>query len=81
MRPNCGKELIIMSSHTTEQVEILVSEPSQLHDLLNEAEATLQQTAMCQRAGIVVTRHNHRRYTLALSDRVPFGETLEQIVS
>jgi hypothetical protein len=63
-------------------LEVLVTEPGRLHELLDDAEAVLRQVAMphgC--AGILVTRHDPGRYTLALSDTVPFGETREQILS
>lgn len=70
-----------MLNQVIEQVEVLVTEPDQLQDLLNEAEDTLRPMAMRNRTGIVVTRHNYDRYTLALSETVPFGETREQILS
>ena len=71
-----------MRSQATEQLEVLVTEPRRLYELLDDAETMLRQIAMPQRfAGILVTRHNPHRYTLALSDSVPFGETREQILS
>lgn len=71
-----------MRSQATEHIEVLVTEPGQLDDLLDKAEAALRQTARCDAsAGIVVTRHDHNRYTLTLSDTVPFGETREQALS
>ncbi|WP_407923751.1 hypothetical protein [Arthrobacter cheniae] len=71
--------MITMGAQCLDQVEVLVTEPGQLQEMLDDAEATLRRIAARQRsAGIVVTRHNHRRYTLALSDTVPFGETREQ---
>lgn len=71
-----------MRSQTTEHVEVLVTGPGQLDELLDRAEAALRLTATCQPlAGIVVTRHDHNRYTLTLSDTVPFGETREQTVA
>lgn len=69
-----------MQSQTAGHLEILVADPGRLHELLDDAEAVLRQ--MPQRfAGILVTRHDPRRYTLALSDTVPFGETHEQLLS
>jgi hypothetical protein len=69
-----------MHTHTADQLEIHITDPARLHDLLNGAEAVLRQ--MPQRlAGILVTRHDPFRYTLALSDTVPFGETREQMLS
>lgn len=71
-----------MRSQATERLEVLVTEPGQLHELLNDAEAVLRQVAMAQRrAGILVTRHDPGRYTFELSDTVPFGETREQTLS
>ncbi|MBT8163722.1 MULTISPECIES: hypothetical protein [Arthrobacter] len=71
-----------MRSQVTEQLEVRVTEPSRLYELLDGAEAMLRQVAMPERyAGILVTRHEPGRYTLALSNTVPFGETREQILS
>ncbi|MFE4198876.1 hypothetical protein ACFRJ9_23750 [Paenarthrobacter sp. NPDC056912] len=63
-----------------EEVEVLVTEPRRINELLDEAEAVLRSTPQ-RFAGILVTRHQPGRYTLALSDTVPFGETREQILS
>ena len=71
-----------MRSQTTERLEVLVTKADQLYGLLDNAEATLRQMAMIERrAGILVTRHDPVRYTLALNDTVPFGETWEQSFS
>jgi hypothetical protein len=71
-----------MLSHTVEHLEVLVTDPSRLYELLDHAESELREVALPQGcAGILVTRHDPRRYTLALSDTVPFGETREQILS
>jgi hypothetical protein len=71
-----------MLSQTVEHLEVLVTDPGRLYELLDHAESELRQVALPQRcAGILVTRHDARRYTLALSDTVPFGETREQILS
>ncbi len=76
------KEAPVMRSHAIERLEVLITEPGRLHEILNDAEAGLRQAAMAQRcAGILVTRHNAGRYTLELSDTVPFGETWEQTLS
>ncbi|MDJ0358495.1 hypothetical protein [Paenarthrobacter sp. PH39-S1] len=69
-------------SQATEPLEVRVTEPGRLYDLLDHAEAQLRRVAVPQRfAGILVTRHDPGRYMLALSDTVPFGETREQILS
>ena len=63
-------------------LEVLVTEAEGLYELLDDAEAALRPLAVTHRcAGILVTRHDPRRYTLALSATVPFGETREQILS
>jgi hypothetical protein len=67
-----------MLSYATD-VEVLVREPSRLYELLDDAEAALRQKPQ-QFAGILVTRHEPGRYTLTLSETVPFGETREQIL-
>ena len=68
-----------MSIQTIERLEVLVTQPGQRDELLNDAEAKLRQVAMAHRcAGIMVTRHNPSRYSLELSGMVPFGETWEQ---
>jgi hypothetical protein len=68
-----------MSTQAAAHVEVLVGTQEQLHDLLSHAEATLLPAASAERsAGILVTRHSPRRYTVALCDAVPFvGETRE----
>ncbi|MEE2522131.1 hypothetical protein V1639_17135 [Pseudarthrobacter sp. J75] len=71
-----------MPSQTIKPVEVIVSEPGRLHELLDHAEAELRQIALPHKcAGILVTRHDPHRYTLTLSDTIPFGETREQILS
>ena len=71
-----------MRSQTTDKVEVVVSEPSRLYELLDDAEATLRQVARAHcYSGILVTRHTPSRYTVALSETVPYGETREQILS
>ena len=71
-----------MRSQATECLEVRITEPGRLNELLDHAEAVLRQAATPDRfAGILVTRHDPGRYTLALSTSVPFGETREQILS
>lgn len=70
-----------MSSNAViEKLEILVTDPRQLHELLNDAEASLRGTPQ-RLSGILVTRHEPGRYTLVISDGVPYGETWEQMLS
>jgi hypothetical protein len=69
-----------MSNQASAYVEVLVGTQEQLHELLSDAEEALLPAASAERtAGILVTRHSPRRYTVALCDAVPFGETREQI--
>lgn len=68
-----------MSIQTIEPLEVLVTTAGQRHELLDDAEAKLRHIAMAHGcAGIMVTRHDPSRYSLALSDTVPFGETWER---
>ncbi|MCX2750329.1 hypothetical protein OOZ51_21340 [Arthrobacter sp. MI7-26] len=68
-----------MSGQQVEQVEVLISEPALLHEWLDDAEALLRQVATVKGLfGILVTRHHPGRYTLELSESVPFGESREQ---
>jgi hypothetical protein len=69
-----------MRNQAENQVEVLVTDAGRLHELLNDAESRLRQKPQ-QFAGILVTRHEPGRYTLALSNAVPFGETRELILS
>ena len=71
-----------MHNQATEHLEVLVTDPGRLHELLDDAESVLRQLALPQKTkGILVTRHDPGRYTLSLSDMVPFGETREQKLS
>ena len=71
--------MFALHSETIEPLEVFVTEPEQLHGLLNDAEALLMQTAMIHRtSGILVTRNDPAWYTLSLCDLVPFGETWER---
>jgi hypothetical protein len=69
-----------MSSHAAEYVEVLVNDPVRLYELLDDAEVLLRRAPQ-QFAGILVTRHDPGRYSLTLSDTVPFGETRELVLS
>ena len=70
----------MMRSQTTEHLEVLVTDPGRLYELLDDAETVLRQRPQ-RFAGILVTRHEPGRYTLALNDTVPFGETRERILA
>lgn len=59
---------------------VKVSDASAVDDFLNSAVDLARQyastTGLC---GIVVTRHAHDTYTVAVSEAVPFGETRERL--
>ncbi|MDP9997428.1 hypothetical protein [Pseudarthrobacter sulfonivorans] len=59
---------------------VKVTDASLLDDYLNSAVDLARQyaatTALC---GILVTRHAHDTYTVAVSEAVPFGETRERL--
>ena len=76
------RKLFAMQGHLIELLEVLVTRPDQLHEMLSTAEAALRPTAISHGlAGILVTQHEPHRYTVALSHTVPFGETREQRLS
>ena len=53
-----------------------------MHEGLDNAVATLIETAAKDAAcGILVTRLHPGRYTVALDESVPFGETYENIAA
>ena len=58
---------------------VKVNDASRLDDYLNSAVDLARQyvsgTGLC---GILVTRHAHDTYTVAVSETVPFGETHER---
>lgn len=67
-----------MHNQAMEHCEILVTDPELLPGMLEDAEAALRLTARAERpVGILVTRHDPFRYTLALDEAVPYGETRE----
>jgi hypothetical protein len=59
---------------------VKVSNASVVDDYLNSAVNLARQyastTGLC---GILVTRHAHDTYTVAVSEAVPFGETRERL--
>lgn len=67
-----------VSHRVSNRVEVLVGDAEQLHKLLSDAEAALLPSAVIAgTAGVLVTRLSPHRYTVALCDSVPFGETRE----
>lgn len=55
------------------------TEPRLIEDDLNSAvDAALLHAMKEARHGILVTRHGHTTFTVAISARVPYGQTLEE---
>lgn len=65
---------------TPNAIDVHVSSPQNLEEQLEAAVKELQQAAtLTRRCGILVTRNKPGRYTVALSDQVPFGMTRELV--
>lgn len=59
---------------------VKVSDASLVDDYLNSAvDLARQYAATSALCGILVTRHSHDTYTVAVSEAVPFGETRERL--
>lgn len=72
-------ETLMIKTHSNMLLEITAYDPQTLENELNAAEAAARTLAMQDRDhGILVTRHNHTTYTVALSREIPYGETHEQ---
>lgn len=68
-----------MLNRNTAYREVVVTAAGQLEELLTEAESALRHAARLRpQAGIMITRHDSRHYTLALDAAVPYGETRER---
>lgn len=78
MMHSIGRMKRHVSHRASDRVEVLVGDAEQLNNLLSDAEAALLPSAVITgTAGVLVTRHSPQRYTVALCDSVPFGETRE----
>lgn len=66
-----------MQEKITEPIEVTITEAGQLSKVLAEAEEALREGAKYRKVGILVTRHDPCRYSLALDHKVPYGETRE----
>jgi hypothetical protein len=63
-------------------IDLHFSSADEVHEGLESAVAALIETAAKNAAcGILVTRLHPGRYTVALDDSVPFGETYESIAA
>lgn len=65
-------------SFVADVINIHVTSRSALEERLDEAVKKLQDAAaLTQTHGILVTRHEPGRYTVSLTDEVPYGITRE----
>lgn len=70
------------SSSDSRSIHLAFTSAHQVHDGLESAVESLIETAAQEgTCGIRVTRHEAGRYTVALDESVPFGETHEDIAA
>lgn len=62
-------------------IDLQFSTADEMHEGLDNAVATLIEPAKDAVCGILVTRLRPGRFTVALDDSVPFGETYESIAA
>lgn len=62
-------------------IELQFSTAHEMHEGLDQAVATLIEPAKDAACGILVTRLRPGRFTVALDESVPFGETYESIAA
>jgi hypothetical protein len=62
-------------------LELQFSTAEEMHEGLENAVATLIETAKESACGILVTRLHPGRYQVAVDESVPFGETYESIAA
>lgn len=62
-------------------LELQFATAEEMHEGLDNAVATLIETAKMAACGILVTRLHPGRFTVALDESVPFGETYEAIAA
>lgn len=62
-------------------LDLHFSSAEEMHEGLDNAVATLMTAAKDAACGILVTRLHPGRYTVALDESVPFGETYENIAA
>ncbi|MBT2520249.1 hypothetical protein [Arthrobacter sp. ISL-28] len=70
------------SSSNSRSIHLAFTSADQVHDGLESAVESLIETAAQEgTCGIRVTRYEAGRYTVALDESVPFGETHEDIAA
>lgn len=62
-------------------IDLQFSTTHEMHNGLDQAVATLIEPAKDAACGILVTRLRPGRFTVALNESVPFGETYESIAA
>jgi hypothetical protein len=62
-------------------IDLQFSTAHEMHEGLDKAVATLIEPAKDAACGILVTRLRPGRFTVALDESVPFGETYESIAA
>ena len=73
------KENPMIKRHSDIVLEITAHDPHTVENDLNTAVEIVREHAMKEnRHGILVTRHSHTRYTVAVSRDVPYGVTQER---
>ena len=65
----------------TPSLDLRFSSAEEMREGLDNAVATLMTAAKDAACGILVTRLHAGRYTVALDESVPFGETYENIAA
>jgi hypothetical protein len=65
----------------TRSLDLQFATAEEMHEGLDNAVATLIETAKDAACGILVTRLRPGRFTVALDESVPFGETYEAIAA
>jgi hypothetical protein len=65
----------------TRSLDLQFATAQEMHEGLDNAVATLIETAKDAACGILVTRLRPGRFTVALDETVPFGETYEAIAA
>jgi hypothetical protein len=73
------KETTMIKRHSDVVLEITAHSPDGVENDLNAAVEIAREHAMKEsRHGILVTRHSHTSYTVAVSRDVPYGQTHER---
>ena len=65
----------------TRSLDLQFATAEEMHEGLDNAVATLIETAKDASCGILVTRLRPGRFTVALDESVPFGETYEAVAA